>query len=111
MNDPDAITLVGKNNEHPIHGSDNEKFTLSEGEELAVEMSDIEKMNIGAEMPRLLYADYNMVIMQGTSGVVVYNMQDSLVTNRISYEQIKSYGITLMLAAVSQDGSTIFIGN
>lgn len=82
-----------------------------EGEELAVDLSDIEQMNIGAEMPRLLYANNNIVVMQGTSGVVVYNMKDSVVTNRISYEQIKSYGITMMMAAVSPDGTTIFIGN
>ena len=46
-----------------------------------------------------------------TFGVVVFNMQDSVVTNRISYEQLTSYGITMMAATVSQDGSTIFIGN
>ena len=84
---------------------------VKEGEELAVDLSDIEQMNIGAEMPRLLYADNNLVVMQGTFGVVVYNMQDSVVTNRISYEQIKSYGITMIMAAVSSDGTTIFIGN
>lgn len=86
-------------------------FTLHEGEELEVDLSDIEQMNIGAEMPLLLYADNNIVVMQGTFGVVVYNMQDSAVTNRISYEQIESYGISLMNASVSQDGTTIFIGN
>lgn len=110
-NDSDAITLVGQDNEHPILGSDNENLTFPEGEELAVDTSDIEQMNIGSEMPRLLYADNNITVMQGTFGVVVYNMQDSIVTNRISYEQIKSYGITMMLASVSQDGTTIFIGN
>ena len=51
-NDPVAITLVGQDNEHPIHGSDNENLTLPEGEELAVDTSDIEHMNIGSEMPR-----------------------------------------------------------
>lgn len=86
-------------------------FTLHEGEELAVYLSDIEQMNIGAEMPRLLYADNKIVVMQGSFGVVVYNMHDSVVTNRISYEQIKSYGISMMVASVSQDGTTIFIGN
>ena len=91
--------------------SGNENITLPEGEELAVDLSDIEEMNIGAEMPRLLYADNNIVVMEGTFGVVVYNMQDSIVTNRISYEHIKSYGISMMLASVSQDGTTIFIGN
>ncbi|MBS4176993.1 hypothetical protein, partial [Lederbergia citrea] len=104
-------TLVCQDNEHPIHRSDNENFTLPEGEELAVDISDIEKMNIGPEMPRLLYADNNIVLMQGTFGVVVYNMQDSIVTNRISYEQIKSYDLPMILASVSQDGKTIFIGN
>ena len=82
-----------------------------EGEELAVDLSDIEQMNSGAEMPRLLYADNDPVVLQGTCGVVVYNMQDSVVTNRISYEQIKSYGIIMIMAAVSPDGTTIFIGN
>ena len=110
-NDSDAITQVGQDNEHPIHGSDNENLTLPEGEELAVDISDIEKMNIGPEIPRLLYSDNNIVVMQGTFGVVVYNMQDSIVTNRISYEQIKSYDLPMMLASVSQDGKTIFIGN
>lgn len=80
-------------------------------EELSVDLSDIPHMNIGAEMPRLLYADDNIVVIQGTFGVIVYNMQKSLVTNRISYEHMKSYDISMMLASVSQDGTTIYIGN
>lgn len=103
--------FVVPENEHLAQGSGNENITLPEGEELAVELSDIDQMNIGAEMPRLLYADHQIAVMQGTFGVVVYNMQESIVTNRISYEQIKSYGISMMLASVSQDGTTIFIGN
>lgn len=103
--------IVVPENEHVAQGSGNENITLPEGEELAVDLSDIEQMNIGAEMPRLLYADNQIAVMQGTFGVVVYNMQDSIVANRISYEKIKSYGISMMLASVSQDGTTIFIGN
>lgn len=80
-------------------------------EELSVDLSDIPQMNIGAEMPRLLYADDNIAVIQGTFGVIVYNMQNSLVTNRISYEHMKSYDISMMLASVSQDGTTIYIGN
>ena len=102
---------VGIDNELAIQGFGNENYNSHEGEELVVGMSDIEQMNIGSEMPRLLYADNKIAVMQGTFGVVVYNMQDSIVTNRVSYEQIKSYGITMMLASVSQDGATIFIGN
>ena len=103
--------IVVPENEHVAQGSGNENITLPEGEELAVDLSDIEQMNIGAEMPRLLYADNQIAVMQGTFGVVVYNMQDSIVANRISYEKIKSYGISMMLASVSQDGTTIFFGN
>jgi len=104
-------TMVGTENNHAVLGPDNENFILPDGKVLAVDMSDVEQMNIGAEIPRLLYADHNMAVMQGTFGVVVYNMQDSMVTNRISYEQVKSYGISMMLASVSQDGTTIYVGN
>lgn len=103
--------IIDQENEHALQGSGNENPSVPEGEELAVDLSDIEQMNIGAEMPRLLYADNNIAVMQGTFGVVVYNMQDSMVTNRISYEQMESQGVPSMLASVSQDGRTIFMGN
>nr|WP_144924650.1 hypothetical protein [Paenibacillus bovis] len=96
-------TLVGTENNHNVQGHNNST--------LPVDLSDIESMNIGAEIPRLIYADHNIAVMQGTFGVIVYNTQDSKVTNRISYEHIKPYGISMMLASVSEDGSTIYIGN
>ncbi|CAG9623387.1 hypothetical protein [Sutcliffiella rhizosphaerae] len=92
-------------------GPENQQESANEGEVLSVDLSDIEDMNIGAEMPRLLYANDNIAVIQGTFGVIVYNMQNSMVTNRISYEDMKSYDITMMVAAVSQDGTTIYIGN
>ncbi len=98
----------------PITGIENEQAVQSsgnEGEELSVDLSDIAHMNIGSEMPRLLYADDKIAVIQGTFGVIVYNMLDSIVTNRISYEHLKSYDISMMLASVSQDGTTIYIGN
>lgn len=92
-------------------GLENQQGFGVEREELSVDLSDIEGMNIGAEMPRLLYANDNIAVIQGTFGVIVYNIQNSIVSNRISYEDIKSYDITMMVAAVSQDGTTIYIGN
>lgn len=80
-------------------------------EELSLDLSDIPHMNIGSEMPRLLYAYDNIAVIQGTFGVIVYNMQNSLVSNRISYEHMKPYDISMLLASVSQDGTTIYIGN
>lgn len=87
------------------------KVTISDKRKSAVDLSDIEQMNIGAEMPKLLYADKNSAVMQGTFGLVVYTISDSIVTNRVSYEQLKSYGISMLTAAVSKDGKTIYIGN
>ncbi|MFN7250223.1 MAG: hypothetical protein ACK4M9_05450 [Anaerobacillus sp.] len=97
--------LLDPENEQAVQSSD------SKGEELSVDLSDIPHMNIGAEMPRLLYADDKIAVIHGTFGVIVYNMHDSMVTNRISYEHLKPYDISMMAAAVSQDGTTIFIGN
>lgn len=87
------------------------KVVIKDNRELAADFSDIEQMNIGAEMPTLLYANNNLAVMQGTFGLVVYNISDSKVTNRVSYKQLKSYGISMLVAALSQDGTTIYIGN
>ncbi len=75
------------------------------------DLSDIEEMNIGAEMPRLLYGDENRLVIRGTFGVLVYDINDSLVTDRLSYEDVSPLGIQMLYAAVSQDGSKIFFGN
>lgn len=79
--------------------------------ENTVDLSDIEQMNIGAEMPRLLYGDNEEVIMQGTFGLLVYSIKDSSVTNRIPYDQIAQLGVSVLNASVSHDGKIIYIGN
>lgn len=76
-----------------------------------VNLSDIEQMNIGTEMPRLLYGNDSLAIMHGTFGLLVYNLNDSMVTGRISYDQLRALGISWAYAGVSQDGKTIYIGN
>lgn len=79
--------------------------------ESEVDLSDIELMNIGSDMPRFLYADKEIAVMQGTFGVIVYDIKDSIVINRVSYKQLKKYDISMLNAAVSKDGTTIYIGN
>ncbi|NLO09499.1 MAG: hypothetical protein GX129_06465 [Clostridiales bacterium] len=79
--------------------------------EIAVDLSDINSMNIGSEMPRILYADKETAVMQGTFGVIVFNIEGSIITNRISYEDLKKYDVSMLNAAVSKDGSIIYIGN
>ena len=87
------------------------KVAINDNRKLEVNLSDIEQMNIGAEMPQLLYANNDLAVMQGTFGLVVYNINDSMVTNRISHELIEPYGISMLHAAVSPNSKTIYIGN
>lgn len=77
----------------------------------AVNLTDIDEMNIGAEMPQLLYGDSNMVIMNGTFGLMVYSLETSEIINRISFDELEKLGITHLIADVSQDGSIIYLGN
>lgn len=93
----------------PLEPSANLDVSLSNDNE--VDLSDIEQMNIGAEMPHLIYGDENMVVMLGTFGLLVYDINNSLVTDRISYVQLSSLGISKLLhAAVSLDGTLIYFG-
>ncbi|MHA7967522.1 M56 family metallopeptidase [Paenibacillus sp. CAU 1782] len=78
-----------------------------------VDLSDIEDMNIGAEMPWLLYGDGGKAIMQGTFGLLVYNLDDREIQSRISYEELEDQGIGIpfLNAAVADDGSTVYLGS
>lgn len=76
-----------------------------------VDLSDIPTMNIGAEMPLLLYADDDISVMNGTFGLLVYNQQAGKAVRRISYAQLEQLGITHLNAAVSADGKTVYLGN
>ena len=76
-----------------------------------VELSDIEDMNIGSEMPSLLYADEKIALMQGTFGLLIYNLGTREVANRISYKELKELHINFLQAAVSQNGKYIYMAN
>lgn len=79
----------------------------------AVDLSDIEQMNIGAEMPWLLYADEHKAVMQGTFGLLVYNIDDRAVKDRISLNELKENGIGIpfLHATVSDKGDKVYLGN
>ncbi len=77
----------------------------------AVDLSDIADMNIGAEMPDIIYADGNKVIMQGTFGATVYDMQKEKVTDRISYDTLGGLEIEFLNATSYVDGKTLFLSD
>lgn len=75
-----------------------------------VDLSDIDdNMNIGSEMTFLDYADYNKVIMSGTCGVVVYDLNQRKVSKRISDKDLKALGVEFPYAFSSKDGNTVYI--
>lgn len=51
-----------------------------------LDFSDIEDMNIGAEMPKVLYADDNKAIFWGCFGIIVYDLENRQITDRVSEE-------------------------
>jgi beta-lactamase regulating signal transducer with metallopeptidase domain len=77
-----------------------------------VDLSDIEEMNIGAEMPWLMYADKDIAIMQGTFGLLVYSMDEHKVIDRISYNRYRNLGIPDSLyTLVSSKGDKVYLGS
>ncbi len=72
-------------------------------------LGDIEKMNIGAEMPKILYCENGKLILQGTFGLLVYNLEDKRVTDRLSYAILNKIGIDILDCTVSADGERVYI--
>lgn len=76
-----------------------------------IDLSDIEQMNIGAEMPRFKYGDKSTAIFEGGCGVVVYDLEQSKLVDRIPYDKIVNLAdFKMPVTAVSVDGKTLYIG-
>jgi beta-lactamase regulating signal transducer with metallopeptidase domain len=78
-----------------------------------LDLSDIGQMNIGSEMPWLIYGDGTKAIMQGTFGLLVYDLDKRKIQSRILYEELEeqNIGIPFLRATVSNDGSEIYLGS
>ena len=76
-----------------------------------INLSDIDSMNIGAEMPKMLYCENGTLIMSGTFGLMVYDIYDKKVTERLDYRLLNKLGIEYLYCTVSSDGSTVYLGN
>ena len=84
-------------------------FTACGKEKDAVDLSDIPNMNIGAEMPFILYCSEEKIIMDGTFGIIVYDLENSKITDRISVGKIHEMDMYGFANYASADGSTIFL--
>lgn len=65
-------------------------------------------MNIGAEMPRILYVDDSFVVFYGTCGLIKYDYRDNVIDNRISGEYLNCLGYTTPYPIVDLDNQKIY---
>lgn len=84
-------------------------FTACGGAEEAVDLSDIPDMNIGAEMPFILYCSEEKIIIDGSCGIIVYDLENGKITDRISAEEIHEMNMAGFANFVSADGNTIIL--
>lgn len=75
------------------------------------DLSDIATMDIGAELPRLLYGDAQKVILNGTCGLVVYDVENHAIDSRVPASELAKLDVYGLAACASADGSTVFFAN
>ncbi len=71
------------------------------------DLDDIGTMNIGAEMPRLIYGDDTKVILTGTFGLLQYDVENQEILHRVPMERLKK--ISLLHAYSNRTGTTVYI--
>lgn len=77
-----------------------------------LDLSDVEEINIGSELPSLRYGDDDIAVIQSTFGVIVFDFKEEAVIDRISYETVKELGINdALIVSVSADGKTVYLNN
>ena len=74
-----------------------------------IDLSDIDDMNIGTEMPEILYGDDEKIIMHGTFGILTYNYKEEKVTQRVNYDAFGDLTNSILYYRASKDGKRIFI--
>ena len=76
--------------------------------------ADIAGMNIGAEMPRTIYADKHIVVMTGTFGMLVYDMDKREIRDRLSHERLHALGLDYLSAYIAtkadSNGKKVLLG-
>lgn len=78
-------------------------------EEEPIDVSDVKDMVFGSEVPSILYYGEGKIIIDGAGfGVVVYDIENSRLTDRITYDEIRELGMTGYFNFASADGKTIY---
>lgn len=74
-----------------------------------IDLNDIESMNIGAEMPRIIYGNSEKIILHGTFGIIFYDLQKELIYERIPMNSLDDLKLLSYLVSASKDGKNIYI--
>ena len=77
-------------------------------EEETIDLSDVKNMIFGSEIPHMLYCSEEKVIIDGSFGVVVYDLENRKLTDRISFDEIRELDMTGYFNFASADGKTIY---
>ncbi|MDE7289006.1 MAG: hypothetical protein K2N71_05845 [Oscillospiraceae bacterium] len=78
-------------------------------EEEPIDVSDVKDMVFGSEVPFMLYCSEEKIIIDGAGfGVVVYDLENGRLTDRITYDEIRELGMTGYFNFASADGKTIY---
>lgn len=77
-------------------------------EEEPIDISDVKDMVFGSEEPLILYYGEGKAIIDGSFGVVVYDLENSRLTDRITLDQIREWGMAGYGNFASADGKTLY---
>ena len=84
-------------------------LSCSAEKESSIDLSDIEDMNIGSDMPEILYGDDEKIIMHGSFGILTYNYKEEKITQRVLTENIGEITSRFCGYRGAKDGRRIFI--
>lgn len=114
--DKHVNTLYEKNGfEFMLHHSPKGIILLEmEGVTQAIVTDNIDDLknkssNIGAEMPTLDYIDDNIAIINGTCGIVIFDINANKITERITADTLINMGFHMEECSVTPDGKIIYI--
>lgn len=84
-------------------------ISCSAQKENSIDLSDIQDMNIGTEVPEILYGDDEKMIMHGSFGILTYNHKEEKITQRVHFEDIGEITSRFCDYRGAKDGKRIFI--
>lgn len=77
-------------------------------EEKPIDVSDVKDMVFGSEEPHILYYGEGKIIIDGNFGVVVYDLESGRLTDRITHDQMREWGMGGYGNFASADGKTLY---